>query len=933
MRHSYLYFISAALLAAGINAAADEPLQNDPDLRTGVLSNGLTYYILPNRNPEKKADFYFVENAGAVLERDDQNGLAHMTEHMGFRGTAHFPGRSLSETVTRYGMAAATNINAWTTRDETVYYLTDVPTDMANAVDTVLLMLHDWSGSFTFDEKELAEERGVVIEEWRMRKNSSWRLENQYDPILFNGSKYGDRDILGDLEVLRNPDSGPLRDFYNRWYHPDRQAVIIVGDFDADAMEKKVKTMFSTLPKPEKPTVAPEYPVPHRDGTDFALATDSEETASEISFRVIRDNFIPATESDYTKTVAETFLVRLLENRLKELVSSDATLMASKAGIYSLVRGYRVLSCGVTVPAGKEKEGLSKLVTELERIRRYGFTEDELDYVRKTFLAEISAARKSSYETRSNALAEHLVDVFLEGCPQLENGYEYGLKRKAAEVLTTDDIRKAARDFRYDENSVLVVTGPDTGMEELDKKKASEITEKVKRSDISPYIGTATENILLQAGSLPGGKIVSEKKLPLFDAVEWTMQNGAKVIYARSDREKGKVDINGLSFGGYSRIPDSLLTAAAYTDRFVHKFGLGNLDANALRRTLAGKDLFCFFSIGELNEAVYGNSSAKDLETFMQLLYLRFEAPRFDEKIFEALREKEAVRLEAEADSPQKTVSDSLRLASVACKNRVKLISADDVRSIKLSQIEKIYRDRIQDASDFTFIFTGDISADTLRTLTEKYIGSLHSTWREDGYIDRGLNIPAGRTHKEVYVGNSIPKASVKIYLSREMEFSPKSSLYTKVLQDVLGKRLTSRIREREGGTYGIYTRGWENKRPRENTNYTIEFQCDPIRLAQLKEAVFQEIELVTDDEVKEDEIRSTVMNLYKTDEQRKNYNSYVSSALISFIQDGYNPWAPENYNEILDSVTPAALKDFAAKAFDGKTDIFTFTSSSKTTQ
>lgn len=912
-------------------ARTDEPLHDNPALRTGVLPNGMTYYILPNGYPQGRANFYFVQNAGAVLERDDQNGLAHFTEHMGFRGTRHFPNGLLTKTIERYGMAAARNINAWTTRDETVYYLSQVPTQSERVVDTVLLMLYDWSGGFLFDERDIEEERGVIIEEWRMRKNSAWRLENQYAPVLFNGTKYGRRDVIGDWNVLHDPDPEPLREFYKEWYRPDRQAVIVVGDFDAAVMEKKVKELFSTIPKPIHPTQAPEFPIPDRTEMGYVLATDPEATSSTVSFRMIRRNLVPDTTGDYEEAVAEAFYIGMLENRLKELVyAGDPVLSGTFVRLEPLARGYRTLSWGATVRTGQEAEGFAMVYTELERVRRYGFTDSELERARRTYLAETAAKYDRRDRVDNDVIAERLVDVFLMGYPELEIGEECALKRRIANRLTTDDIQQAVERFDCHENAVLIITGPDSGIKRASRDDLVAVMDRIENSDIGPYFDRLPENGLLCADSLPGGRIVRERALPLFGAEEWTLDNGAKVIYAHSTRERDKVDVSGLSFGGISRVADSLLPAGSYVDSFVHKFGLGKFDAITLRKLLAGKEVNCYFSIGELNEAVYGSAATNDFETFLQMLYLRFEFPRFDRAVFESLREREACRLEAEAGSPQHIADDSLKLISSSYHPRTRIFSAETVRSIRFDDIERVYRDRIRDASDFTFFIVGDIDADSLRPLVERYVGSIRSFHRDDRYLDHGLRIPSGRTTKKVFVDYPIPKAAVKIVLKHHIRFSPRTALYTEVLQNVLQKRLTTRIREQEGGTYSIYIRGWTTPRPREEVCFSVEFQCDPIKSARLKKLVYREFERISDEEVTMDEIRSVVKTMSRDNEQRKNYNSYVTMALISFCQDGFDPAATANYEGILDAITPASLRKFTGKIFDRTANVLTFTSGNR---
>lgn len=913
---SCLLSVQALFAQPGLEA----PLPKDPNTVVGQLPNGITYYLRHNQEPKDRASFYIIRNAGALLENDEQNGLAHFLEHMAFNGTKNFPGKGIISTLEKYGVAFGRNINAYTSHNETVYNISAVPTTDEKLLDTCLLILHDWSYYLTLDEKEIDEERGVISEEWRTRRNSAFRLRAQTTPVLLKDSKYAVRDVIGNLDVIKNFKPETIREFYRHWYRTDLEAIAIVGDFDVAKMEQKIKEMFSTVPAVENPQERPFYAIPEHDEMYFAVATDKEAQRSMVSITTILPEKNAAEKNTHAylkEALIQSFYNSMIASRISELMQKgDPPFINAGIGFGGLVRGYN--SYGITAIAKPNQEdvALEAVLTENEKIKRFGFTESELERVKTNMLVGLESAYKEKDKTNNESYIREMQSNFLENEPIVDFEYYYEFAKQVIPTITVAEVSAKAREWNTPKNRVMIISGPSEDAKHLTQEEAVAILEKVEKADLKAYEDHVRDASLISE-DLPGSKIVKTKKLPQFDAEEWTLANGAKVVFRKADFDKDDVTLTSYSKGGTSLYDIDLLPSASNVGSLVGAYGLGDFDAVTLRKMLTGKMASVSVSVGSLSESVGGKSTPKDFETMLQLLYLRFEKPRFDAEAHEAIMNRNRAAIANQQKNPQKIMQDSLSLIMSDYNPRTLLFNEEYLNKISLEKIEQVYRDRIKDASDFTFFIVGNISADTVKPLIEKYIGSLTSVNRKENWRDNRVRGPKGRTEKVIEIPLETPKATVVTKFSKDMKYNVYHNLCNNILEGVLKLRYTENIREKEGGTYGVSVNAGAVREPYQNYSMTMVFDCDPDRAAQLKSLVYEETEKMMQEGPTAEELHKVVSNIKKNREQSKQHNRYWLNNIYSEYVTGIK-FDPEGYEKMLDKISPKDIQKFAQSLFKG---------------
>jgi zinc protease len=891
----------------------------DPGVRTGKLDNGLTYYIRYNNEPPERASFYIIQNVGAILEEDDQNGLAHFLEHMAFKGTRNFPGKALINTLERHGVAFGRNINAYTSHNETVYNISDVPVTSPGLTDTCLLILRDWADDLLLVEEEIELERGVIAEEWRTRRDASFRMQKQIFPILLKGSKYAARDIIGNLDVIHNFEYGSLRRFYHDWYRTDLQAVAVTGDIDVDATEAKIVEMFSQIAPVEN---APErifHEIPSHRETLFAFASDPEATSQSVSIYIKHRGKNPDEKGvDYLREIYEINLFnRMMSDRINELLQKgDPPFISGGVNYSGFLRGYNILTISATTHPNRMEEGLSAIYSEAVRARKHGFTNPELDRAKSNLLALTETRWKQQDKIRNDQHIRNMQSHFLTGEPLISTDYEWEFIQSVLPGISTEDISAKATKWITDSNRVIIVMGPEnisSGM--LDEKQALELMNRIEQNEISPYAEREISDKLIEK-EMAGSPVVSTRKLEELNATEWILANNARVVYRFADYQKDNVLFQAISPGGSSLYSPDMLPSALVVSQFANSFGVSDFDAVTLKRMLAGKNVTISPGISSLYESFSGSSSPRDFEILLQLLYLYFEQPRFDEEAYYALSSRLQASIANMSNNPQKIMSDSLQLIVSGYNDRTILVNPDLTDRFSFSSLKKVYSDRFKDAGDFTFFITGNIDEDSARILSEKYIGSLTDDPRSEHWVDNNIRFPSGRTEKQIPIPLQTEKASVSVIFDTESEYTPYSNLALHVLKGILALRYTEEIREKEGGTYGVGVYAMNERFPVMRKNLQMNFDTDPEKSEYLKSIIFREIDKLLTEGPSEDDFRKVIQNLLKEREQNKPNNSYWMNTLVSYYQYGINNDDPDNYEEILHSMTQEDIQQFAKGFF-----------------
>jgi zinc protease len=919
---SFVITVALLLIYSNIFAQADmnKSAPADPDIRIGKLNNGLTYFIRKNKEPEKRASFYIIQNVGAVLENNDQNGLAHFLEHMALNGTTHFPGKGIISSLEKHGVAFGSNINAYTGFDETVYNLSDVPVDPPGLVDSCLLILNDWSHYITLSDKEIDLERGVIAEEWRTRKDASRRMIFEVIPVILKGSIYAERDIIGSLDVIKNFSYSTLRDYYHKWYRPDLQAIAIVGDINVDEVEGRIKTLFSSIPSAKNPSPRLEAQVPFHKETNFVLVQDKEAPQTSVSVIALHKAVSPAAKN--LKYIRENHLVSLMNSmintRINDLLQKPnppfVTGSVSFGGYYA--RGYDAFSISASARKNEEGLALEAIYSEAERARRFGFNNSELSRAKATFLSSVENRYKQKDKIDNDSYVQGIQDYFLSGEPLTSIDFDFDFLKQVIEGIKAEEISAKFKEVMIDENRTVVVQGLEgIDVKHLTEKEALDIISKVKNAQLTPYEEKVLGSSLINE-DLKGSVIVKTVKLPQFDAEEWTLGNNIKVIYRKADYEKDNILLSAFSFGGISKLEDNQVLSANFLPSILPMYGAGEYDNITLSKMLAGKKASITVSLSEIAETISGTSTPKDFETMMQLLYLRMAHPRFDQVAHESIIGRYGAFIGNMEKDPNKIKSDSISLIATGYSPRTPILTKESIGKITLEDIRKIYTDRYNGADEFTFFLVGNIDREAVIPMVEKYIGSLPVAGRNETWIDRKVKQPEGKITKEITMPLKVPKASIFLAFANDMEYNPGNYLGLEVIQGILDIVFTEKVREDEGGTYGVSVSLSAQKRPESIGEGVITFDCDPARATALKAIIYRELDILMKEGPSQVNLDKAVSNILKTREESKMHNAYWSSVISKYYSNGINTNDPANYENVLKAFTIKDIKKISGKMF-----------------
>lgn len=892
-----------------------EQLPQDPSVRTGQLANGLTYYVRQNGEPKERASFYIIQKVGAILEEDNQNGLAHFLEHMAFNGTKNFPGRKgVVNVLEKHGIEFGNNLNAYTSLDETVYNISEVPTHNESLLDTCLLVLHDWSHYLNLMEEEIDAERRVITEEWRTRHNSAFRLQSQINSVLLKDSKYALRDVIGDLQVINHFDYQTLRDYYHKWYRPDLQAIVVVGDIDPEEMEQKIQALFSPIPKAIHPAPREYFNIPLQKNTQYICATDPEATQSVISVYMRKEaSKIDKNSPGYLReNLIHSIYNILVSQRISELLHRpNPPLIQGGSGVSEIMPDMPVYEMYAVAIPDQEAEALEAIYKENVRIRKHGFIAKELDRVKASLLAGLESKYKQKDKIHNEQFVADIQNHFLYKKPLLDIDTYYQQVKKILPTITTEEIDAVARQYFTDKNMTIVVKGPSEGVQHLTQEEALEVMKKVRESNMEAYSEKKIATSLIEDKTLPGSKIVNTRKNPTFDAEEWTLENGAKIIFRKTDYEKDLISVNAYSKGGSSLYEKDKLPSALVVSQFMGAYGLGNFNAIQLKKALSGKQVNAGIGIEGLSESLGGNSTPQDFETLLQILYLFFEHPRFDPEAHRSLMDRNYASIANMRNNPQKTIKDSVSMIMNNYHPRVILFNKEFLDAIRIETIEEIYRDRFKDASDFLFVIVGNLEAEEVKPLIEKYIGSIKSCHRQENWKDNQVRGPQGHIRKNIHIDFKEPKATVINRYEKSLTYSVANNIYLEILRGILELRYTENIREKEGGTYGVNVGTNTSDEPYPLYQLHINFDCKPERASQLNTLIQQEIQQIIQKGPDEKDLHKVIVTLKKNEEQARQHNSYWENVLSVYYLKKIDLTDPNNFEHILDRITPETIQKF----------------------
>lgn len=902
-------------------AYAQFAIPTDPSVRIGKLENGLTYYIKHNKLPENRADFYIAQKVGSIQEKPEQRGLAHFLEHMCFNGTTHFPGNTLIEYLESIGVKFGENLNAYTSIDETVYNISNVPVTREGAIDSCLLILHDWSNSLLLDEKEIDSERGVIQEEWRTRMNATQRFQEKLLPVLYKDTKYEDCLPIGSMDVVMNFDYQVLRDYYKDWYRPDLQGLVIVGDIDVDQIEKKIKEQFSHIAAPSADALERVYyPIGDNEEPQVVVYQDKEQTTTQALFFNKHEAYPKELKDDMGYLVlnyVNNLISSMLNARLTELTQTENPpfIYASTYDGDFFAAKTKGAFTGVTVCSEDHiEEGIQALLREIQRAATFGFTESEYVRAKADYLRALESAYSERDKTKNEAYVNSYVRHFLdnEPIPGIEN--EYSLMNQIAPNLPLEVINKAMKELISENNKALALFGPEKeGLIFPTEQELVSLIQKAQTEELTPYEDTVSDEPLLS--SLPkAGSIVSEIDDSNWDAKLLTLSNGVKVVLKNTDFKADEIQMKGVSFGGSSLFPNSEIININVLDEVVGVGGLGNFSKIDLEKVLAGKRASVSSFIGDKTEGVTGFCSPQDFETLMQLTYLTFTQPRKDIEAFNSYKKRTEAVLRNQEMHPTSALIDTLQQAIYMSHPRTKRIKADDISKIDYDKVLEMYNDRFKDASDFTFFFVGNIDIDSVKPLISQYLGALPAIQRKETFKDNGLKARQGMYENVFIKEQETPKSTVFLYYNGECSYTLKNKLLLSVTDQILDIIFTEKVREEAGGTYGVGVGGSLQKYPEEKFVLQISFDTDPNKKEELVQIIFTEIEKLIANGPSAENLQKVKEFMQKKHKENLKENGYWLGVMDEFALSNVN--MHQNYNETLEQITAKDIQDFTKMMF-----------------
>ncbi|WP_207421850.1 M16 family metallopeptidase [Desertivirga brevis] len=900
-------------------AISNDTIPLDSAVIMGKLPNGFTYYIRRNTEPKDRAQLYLAIKAGSVLENDDQRGLAHFTEHMSFNGTKNYPKNALVNYLQKSGIRFGADLNAYTSFDETVYQL-PVPTDDSVLFRNSIQIMRDWAQDASFDPAEIEKERGVILEEKRLGKGAAERMQNKWLPLLFNNSRYADRLPIGTEEVLKTFKRETILDFYKTWYRPDLEALIVVGDIDVAKVEQMIKDKFSDLTTPPNAKPRKEYNIPLHNKNQFIAVTDPEFPYTVAQVYVKHPEMHLKTKTDYRNSIVRSLYNQMLGARFAELMKqANPPFLQGGSSIGGFLANLDVASSVVVSKPGQGEleKGFKAVFTETERVKKFGFTQTELDRAKQSYLTSMEAAFREKDKTNSQSYVQEYVRLFLEGEASPGIAYEYAIAQASVPGIGLNEVNELAKKYLTETNRDVIIMAPEKEAAALpDEAKVNSWMQEVQKSEIVAYIDQVSNKPLLANKPTPG-KISTEKKIAELGVTELTLSNGVKVVLKPTDFKNDEIQFAAFSPGGTSLYPDKDFQSAANASAIISRSGIGEFNSIQLPKMLTGKRVSVNPYIAERTEGLNGFAAPKDLETALQLTYMYFTQPRKDAEIFQAFVSQQKGALANRNNDPGSVFSDTISAVLGRYNPRRTGPSAAKLAQINLDRAFDIYRERFADASDFTFTFVGNFNVEEMKPLLEQYLGGLPSTQRKEVAKDLGIYPPAGKISKTVWKGQE-DKANVRLIMNGDYVYNEETNNQLDALAEVLQIKLTERLREEESGVYSPGAFVSYNKFPRNRFAFTFVFGCAPANVDKLITATIDEINKVKQKGPEKDDIEKFVAEERRSTEVQLKDNGFWLAYLSGQYQNKDDVKQVLTYLDNLKKISPESLKVTANKYLSG---------------
>ena len=916
-------FLSLFLLLLAPASLFAQTVEQDASIRQGKLKNGLTYYIRHNAKEAGLADFYIAQRVGSILEEPRQRGLAHFLEHMAFNGTKHFPGKGKQLGIVPWcetiGVKFGTNLNAYTSVDQTVYHIGSAPIKREGIIDSCLLVLNDWSQFINLEPKEIDKERGVIHEEWRNRRTgmAMQRMMENVMPKIYKGSKYEDCLPIGNMDIVDNFPYQDLRDYYQKWYRPDLQAIVVVGDFDVDMMERKIQKLFGKIKAHKNPAERIYYPVNDNDKMIVAIEKDKEQPII-LGHLYMKSETTPDSEKNSVKYQREDYIngliTYMLNGRLseKKQVPNPPFMSATvKNGAFFVSRTKDAFSLSISCKQDNVLGGVSVAVGEVERARQHGFTQSELERAKKLYLNAAERQLKMEKDYKNSHYVSQCVNNFLEGEPILTPTYNLQLVKLFDGEVSLAEVNSQVGEIITDKNQVFIMYGPDK--DGFVVPSESEIESTVLAAQQKRYDAYQEEQVpaTLMAALPAPGKIVSEKPYGKFGMTEIVLSNGMKVYVKSTDYQADQITMSMRGEGGTSVYGDEDIPNFAFLSGSITEAGVGDFTATRLRKALAGKSLKLAPSINSEGQRITGTSSVKDLETMLQLAHLYFTAPRKDSMAFEGMMNRNFSLLKNRNASSKVVYNDSLSATLYDHNVRMAPVTVEIAKKADYNRIFEIYRERFSDASNFKTVFIGKVDMAQLRPLLCQYLATLPSTHKAEK--SNKANVPQIVKKNEVVKfvhKQETPLANVSVFYTANVPFSPKNDLVLDMLTRVLQIAYTDSVREEKGGTYGVGVSFNLEKEDNPNALLRISYKSDPKRYEELNPVIYKQLLNIADHGPVASSMDKVKKYLKKQYGQMAITNDYWSYVIWHQLDDDAD--FDKDYCKMVDNLTASDVQKMA---------------------
>lgn len=922
MKKHFLFLLVAIFCSVSLFAQVADPattiIPNDPNMRIGKLDNGMTYYIQSNNKPKNAASFYIIHNVGAVQELEEaQNGLAHFLEHMAFNGTKNFPNKTMLDYLQKNGMAFGRNINASTGMDVTQYFISDVPTNKSEGlIDTVLLVINDWSHYISLKHEEIDNERGVISEELRTGTNAEREILEKRLTIAGNGTMYSKRNVIGTLDNLKNFKYSDIENFYNTWYHPALQAVVVVGDFNADEMEAKVKSLFSKIPKKENAIAKDKNAIPDFTETIAEIYSHEQLTATDFWMLMpIEENFIDKNNQYSTeiKSYMTGLISSVLGERMREIQQKpNAPFFSAQMGLQDIFASTKHLFVMAQLKDDRMAEGIEAITTEINRIKKYGVNPGELDRAVQSLIKMNETSYQNRNDRLNGAIANMAIYNFTKNSPIISPEMDYQIAMSILKNINTDIVNQYIGVVFKDKNAYISISTPDKYKNNIDEKGLLVAYEKGLTKKVEPIVEKVIDKNLLNKDAITPGMAVTQTE-DMFGSRMWIMSNGAVVIFKKTDYKKDEILFQSSRKGGVSLIDDKDYIGASLMQQYLTS-GLGGVDkysSDDLRKVLSGKQASVRYNIGSYFNGFNGGGSSTDLETLFQMIHLYYSQPRFDAQAIELFKTRFIDVFKNMKSDPQMTFSENVEVAGDVNKNRPNSISLLLENIDKLTpETAKEYYDQIYNGvKGMKFIFVGNAEYDAVKAFAEKYIATLNPG-EDEKWINRH-GVPKSNVEKSFIFPQKDDKATVYINLrGAGLSLNEKNLLNISTLADILRLRYTKIVREEMGATYGVSNNASIVNAPKALFSVVARYDTNDKFVNSTSKVITDQIADIAKNGPTKEELNIVLSNRIKQYHNNQIQNGYWMNVLNNLYVNGF-----DNHNNMITIMEKLSVSDIKKTA------------------